>query len=117
MKTHTNTQIIKQDGVPAFAVIDWNRYQDLLVRAGDITPNDEASYTPHEIIELIFNKSYPTVKAWRVHLGFTQQQLADKLEVSQARVAKLEQTTYTKINNTINKLANIMGVYPEQLLN
>ncbi len=120
MKTLTNTQIIKQNGVPVFAVIDWDKYQDLLRRAGDIVSdaalNDDANYTPHQVIELIFNKNYATIQAWRIYLGFTQQQIADKLGLSQVEVAKLEQIAHTQSNDTIHKLAKILAIHPQQLL-
>lgn len=118
MRTHTDTQIIKQNGMPTFAVIDWDKYQDLLVRAGDKkAPDNEQDYTPHKVMELIFSKNYSTIKAWRVYLGFTQQQLADKLGLSQAAIAKIEKNIYTETNNTISRLATAMGLTsPKQLL-
>ncbi|WP_201339442.1 hypothetical protein [Isorropodon fossajaponicum symbiont] len=64
METHIKPQVFEQDGKPAFAVIDWRNYQDLLMRTGD-KPNDDENYTPHEVIASIFLKDCTTIKAWR----------------------------------------------------
>ncbi len=39
METHIKIQVIEQNSKPAFAVIDWRNYQDLLMHVGD-KPND-----------------------------------------------------------------------------
>ncbi|SMM98066.1 DNA-binding protein [uncultured Candidatus Thioglobus sp.] len=114
MELHTKPQIIEQNGKPAFAILDWNNYQDLLVRAGD-KPNDE-NYTPHEVIASIFLKNYTTIKAWRLYLQMTQQQLADSLGISQARIAKIEKTIHTKVTKPLESIALAMNISAKQLL-
>jgi DNA-binding XRE family transcriptional regulator len=115
METRIKPQVIEQNGKPAFAVIDWHHYQDLLMRAGD-KPNDEENHTPHEVIANIFMKDCTSIKAWRLYLKMTQQQLADSLGVSQARVAKIEKTVYKKITKPLENIASAMGISANQLL-
>ena len=54
----TDVQIIKKDGKPAFAVIPYEEYLNLL-------PTHEDTAVPHEVVGLIIKKGMNLVKAWR----------------------------------------------------
>ncbi len=55
------------------------------------------------------------IKAWREHLGMTQQELAVKAGVTQPAIAKLERAGASPREATLKKLAKAMGLIMEQI--
>ena len=55
------------------------------------------------------------IKAWREHLGMTQQEIAVKAGVTQPAIAKLERPGASPRKTTLKKLANAMRLSIEQL--
>lgn len=108
MKAHTNIQIIKQNGVPAFVVVP---YQDYLKWFPD--GNDDT--VPHEVAGLIIKKGYNLVKAWRIHLGLSQKEVALKADITQAALSQMENSDNELRTATLEKLAHAMGLSVEQL--
>ena len=108
MNKPTNVQIIEQNGVPAFAVIPYDEY---LKAFND--PHEET--IPHEVVGLIIKKGYNLIKAWRIHLGMTQKQVAKKAGITQAALSQMERTEQTNRTATLYKLAFAMGLSIEQL--
>ncbi len=110
MKRPTNVQIIEQNGVPAFAVIPYDEYLKVFPEIGT-----EDDTVPHEVVGLIIKKGYNLIKAWRIHLGMTQKQVADKAGITQAALSQMERTEQEKRTATLEKLALAMGLSVEQL--
>ena len=110
MNRPTNVQIIEQNGVPAFAVIPYDEYLKAFPEVGD---NDET--VPHEVVGLIIKKGYNLIKAWRIHLGLTQKQVAEKAGITQSALSQMEKTDQEKRTATLEKLAHAMGLSVEQL--
>ena len=75
MNTHTEPQIILQNGHPAFAVVPWNEYRKLLKQA---EPGSDDVWLPHEVVHAVMIEGNSLIKAWREHLGITQVELAKK---------------------------------------
>jgi hypothetical protein len=76
MNARTNIQIINgPDGAPAFVVIPYAEY----VKQRD---GDETDYIPHEVVSLMVDNEWSPVRAWREHLGLTQQTVAERLNIS-----------------------------------
>ena len=108
MNKPTNVQIIEQNGVPVFAVIPYDEYLRVF--------NDPDGETiPHEVVGLIIKKGYNLIKAWRIHLGMTQKQVAKKAGITQAALSQMERTEQTNRTATLDKLAFAMGLSIEQL--
>lgn len=111
MSTNTDkVQIIKQNGVPAFAVIP---YADYLALTGQ---GDAAEATiPHEVVGLVAIKNgWNLVKAWRKHLGISQKELAARAGVSQPALSQMENSDNPR-SATLEKLAEAMGLSVHQL--
>ena len=55
------------------------------------------------------------IRAWRDHIGITQRELAVRIGVSQAAVAKLERPTAKPRRATLEKIAEALGISIENL--
>lgn len=107
MNARTEIQIIHgQDGLPAFAVVpyaDWLAIRD-----------KEYSLVPNEVVNLVFDREWTPMRAWREHLGLTQRQVAARAGITQAAYAQMETGERPRLA-TIKKIAKAMGITAEQL--
>jgi len=111
MNEPTNVQIIEQNGVPAFAVIPYEEY----IKAFPEKIADEDTLIPHEVVSIVIDKDCNLVKAWRIHLGFTQKEIAAKAGISQAALSQMEKADNHLRNSTLSKLAAAMNLTVDQL--
>ncbi len=109
MNEHTEVTIIKQNGEPAFAVLPWKEYQSLL--------NDQEKdvFFPNEVVKANA-RGDSLIKAWREYKGLTQEELAQKAQISQPALARLERPETTPRKSSLIKLAEALGITPEQLV-
>ncbi|SHN92948.1 hypothetical protein BHECKSOX_1902 [Bathymodiolus heckerae thiotrophic gill symbiont] len=117
METHTKTQIIKQNGVPAFAVLPWDEYQKIIKNSS--RPNNNSNWwgddTPHEVVVDVFSNNKSKIKAWREFLHLTQQSVADSAGIKQASLARIENSNSKPHLDTLKKIAYAMGISLSQL--
>ena len=113
MKTHTNYQTIKVEGKPAFVLVPWADFEKL--RPQLEKEKEAENGIPHEVVGAMLLHNHSSIRAWREHLGLTQQELANRLEVSQAAVAKLERPEARPRKATLKKVAAALGLSLEQL--
>ena len=113
MSVHTDAQIIKQEGRPAFAVIPWNEYQRLL--QNQIDPEEPDVWFPNEVVKANL-RGESLIKAWREYLNLTQAELAARAGMKQSALARLERNTANPRKSTLQKLAEAMGIIVEQLI-
>jgi ribosome-binding protein aMBF1 (putative translation factor) len=106
-------QTIEHCGHPAFVLVPWEDFNRIrpLLEAEKV----RASGIPQEVVEAHILRDIPLVRAWREHLGITQEELAARIDVSQAAVAKLERPKARPRTATLKKLAAGMGITAEQL--
>ena len=109
MKTRTNVQIIEQDGAPAFVVLPYDEYLALIGEA------DENVYIPHDVAEMALTEEVSLITAWRKHFNMSQSELANKMGITQGAVAQIENVNSKPQANTLKKVAQAMGIQPEQL--
>ena len=113
MSAHTiDFQTIEYEGNPAFVLVPFdvfNKIRPLLDREA------VRNAIPHEIVRRNVIDDVPMMKAWREHLGLTQQELAEKAQVTQPAIAKLERPGAHPREVTLKKLAAAMGLSVEQL--
>ncbi|MFO7760527.1 MAG: type II toxin-antitoxin system prevent-host-death family antitoxin [Thermodesulfobacteriota bacterium] len=112
MNAHTDPQIITKDGEPAFAVIPWEEYQDLIRNQAD--PDESDIWFPNEVVKANA-RGDNLIKAWREYLGLTQAGLAAKSGMQQPALARLESGESTPRSSTLKKLAAAMELSVEQL--
>ena len=111
MSEPTNIQIIQQNGQPAFAVIPWTDYERLNAKKNHWWGEN----TPHEVVTDVMVDGVPSVKAWRLFLGLTQQQVANGAGIKQSALARLEKNNHTPKPSTMQKIAIALGISVEQL--
>lgn len=108
MNTHTADiqTILDEDGEPAFVVIPYHRYRELV---------EPRTALPHEVVGMVINKGYSLIKAWRTYLRLTQKDIARALGISQSAVSQIESVDGSPRGSTLQKLANVFNVDPELL--
>ena len=106
-------QVIRQDGKPAFAVVPYEQFLKLLDRAD---ANAKKPTIPHEVVKAHIERGVSLAKAWREHLRLTQEGLAKRAGMSQAALAKLENSTTLQNHEALGRLAAAMGLQVEQLV-
>lgn len=104
MSKHINYQTIIQNGIPAFVVIPYDEFLKFYPNAADDVT------IPHEVVRIMIKQDVSRLKAWREYLGLTQQEVADKLGVSQAALSQIEAFDSKPRQQTLQKLADIYGV-------
>ena len=112
MNVHTDPQVIKQDDKPAFAVIPWDVYQELVK---NYIPDESDVWFPQEVVEANVVRGDSPLKAWREHLGLTQTEVAKRAGISQPAYAKLEKPDANPRTATLRKLSKALGISLEHL--
>ncbi len=111
-----NVQIITQDNRPAFAVIPFLEYEDLLRKAevNTVKKNDSKIKFPQAVIDLKYDKNCSWIKAWRIHKGKTQKEVARALEMTQGAYSQIENSEKNQ-KSTLEKIAKVLGLEVEHL--
>lgn len=113
MNAPTNIQIITQNGRPAFVVMPYEEY----LRAFPENPwVPEGDSIPHEVVGMTIKKGYSLIRAWREYLGLTQNEVAERMGITQAALSQMESGEKKLRKETIAKLAAALKLKPEQLL-
>jgi DNA-binding XRE family transcriptional regulator len=112
MSEHINEQIIKYNGAPAFVVVPYEEYQALKKKKN---PNYWGDDTPHEVVGSVMIDGLSPMKAWRLFLKLTQQQVADVANMQQSAYARIENSAKMPKNSTLEKIARGLGVDLAQL--
>ncbi|MBM9536305.1 helix-turn-helix domain-containing protein [Desulfobulbus alkaliphilus] len=108
MNVHIDVQIIKDSsGKPTFAVVPYERW----VKQTSIT----AGMIPNEVVGAVIMEGKTPVRAWREHLGFTQDELAAKAGMTQAALSQIESGEHKTRKATLEKLALAMGITESML--
>jgi len=114
MNTHTETQIIRENGVPAFAVIPWAEFEAIkpaLERHRSLRDG-----IPHAVAMRIAMDGVHPVRAWREHLGVTQTEVAAKALMQQSALARIEAAKGSKPGKkTLKRLATVMDLNLAQI--
>jgi len=107
MNAPTNIQVINgPDGKPAFVVIPYADYVKQHEAENDLIP--------HEVVERMVMENMTPVRAWREHLGITQEEMAKRLGISQSAYSQQEAAPKNR-KSTREKIAAALGIMPEQL--
>jgi DNA-binding XRE family transcriptional regulator len=103
-------QIIEgPNGQPLFAVIPYDEYTALVDR------QDSETTLPHAVVGAHVIDGKSLVRAWREHRGLTQNEVAEKMGVTQAAYCQMEKQGVRLRRPTIEKIAEALGVEVEQL--
>jgi predicted transcriptional regulator len=77
--------------------------------------NIEPDSVPREVTEKAILEDMPLIKAWRLHLGLTQKEVAKKAGITQAALSQMERAENTNRTATLEKLALALGVSVAQV--
>jgi len=70
---------------------------------------------PHEVVRANVINGVPLLRAWREHLGLTQDSIAKRAGITQAALSQLESSNAKPRKSTLEKLAQALGLKVEQL--
>lgn len=80
-----------------------------------IPSNKKKATIPNEVVGLIIKKGVNLLKAWRLHLGLTQKEVAGRAGISQAALSQMEKNNNELRTATLEKLADALGLSVTQL--
>ena len=109
-----DVQIIKENNVPAFAVLPFAQYEEMRRRLAVAENLDAKIRFPLEVAEMNALKGYSLVKAWRLHLKKTQKEMAAALHITQSAFSQIEKSDHNQAE-TLDRIAKVLGILPEQL--
>jgi DNA-binding XRE family transcriptional regulator len=113
MNAHIDFQtILGRNGKPEFYVVPAQAFDRIrpLLEAQTVKNG-----IPQAVVEAHVMHNIPIVKAWREHLGLTQQEVSDRAGLLQPALARIEAGSKPR-KATRDKLAAAMGITSEQLL-
>ena len=79
----------------------------------EVGPDDDETI-PHDVMKISRRQSVPLHVAWRLHRHLSQEEVANKLGITQAGVSKLESRKKPQ-KQTLEKLAALYGCRTSQL--
>ena len=107
-------QTFKENGKVKYVILPFNLFNELIERLEDESDlrdireaRSEPLYDQKEAEDYIFMNS---VKRERIERGWTQEELANRMGVKQATVAKWEREGAVYRRATRQKLANVFGI-------
>ncbi len=106
MNAHTDIQIIMQEGHPAFVVIPYKEY--IRIRRPFIP--DDGESVPNDVVWKTIDENISLVRAWREYLGLTQNEVAEKMGITQAALSQMESGEKKLRKATLEKLAAALGL-------
>lgn len=116
----TKIQTIYQRGVPAFVVLPFADFaREHPLEAEQIRPLHpripEGDAVPHEVVSMHIDQGITYLRAWREYLGLTQVEVAERAGITQGALSQMESGESKLRKITRVKLAEAMGINPEQL--
>jgi len=115
-------QIIVQKGKPAFAVLPYTEYEELLsaleeaqdIRDYELGIEDKSESIPVEIIDRLL-AGENGLRVWREYRGLTQGKLAKAVGISVPYLCEIETNKKTPSLRTASKLAKVLELDLEDL--
>lgn len=108
MNAFTNVQIINgPNGEPVYVVIPYATYMQTQSR-------QHSGHVPHQVVALIADHAWTPARAWREHLGLTQQEIATRMGITQPAYAQQEAGQRPR-RITRERIAAAMGIAPQML--
>ena len=110
-RTSRGHQIIEREGTPLFVVVPYDDYVEM---TGEEDIGDEATI-PLEVSKIANLEDKSLIRAWREHLGLTQEEVAARMGVTRAAFAQMESLDANPRRTTLERIAQALGVTWEQL--
>lgn len=103
--------ILGRDGRPEFFVVPAAAFERIRPLLEAQAMRDTV---PQSVVEAYVLRDVPMVKAWREHLGLTQQELCNRAGLLQPALARIEAGSKPR-RATLEKLASALGLTVAQL--
>jgi DNA-binding XRE family transcriptional regulator len=107
MNAHTNHTIIYDDGDPVFVVVPYEEYVAAF--------GDDGALIPHEVVKIQVGRDCSLMEAWRRYRKLTQEDMANRLGMSQPAYAKIEKSERPR-HGTLEKVAAALEIDPAQIV-
>ncbi len=116
-----SVQVIKDKGFPAYAVIPYNDYLQLLEEtedARDVRDADEArarinrgedETIPADVVWELLESERP-LQVWRKYRGLTQQALANQIGISKSYFSQIESGNRDGSKKVLKRIADALNV-------
>lgn len=129
----SNLQYIRDDnGKPLYVILPMSEYEKLVEvdeYGFKIENEDESEWVdlpyehadndnttiPHEVVMAMVNNDINLLGAWRIYRGLSQQEVANKLGISQAAVSQMEHKDNKPQKKTLERFAKIYECDVEQM--
>lgn len=123
-------QFIKDDeGKTQYVVIPYNEYFRMCLKMAELDDETDEDLEeiddehdeyddvplPDVVCRIMTRENVSLQAAWRIHRGLSQQEVADKLGISQSAVSQLESVDSRPQKRTREKLAALYGCTQEQI--
>jgi len=90
-----NVQVIERDGVPEYAVMPYEEYEELVrlseqmrdIQAYDAAMTDAGETVPHAVMQRLVNGDSP-LRVWREYRALTQATLAQKAGIDKTYLSQ-----------------------------
>ncbi len=116
MSAHIRHQIIAdKGGKPAFVVVPFDEYLAMVGEASDGGLPDDDVTVPVEVARAHLVDGVSLIRAWREHLGLTQEEVSVRMGVSRSGYSQMERPDQRHRRSTLQKIASALGVMVEQL--
>jgi DNA-binding XRE family transcriptional regulator len=120
-----SVQIIQKDGRPEWAVIPYHEYEKLIQAAEameDVRAYDDAleriaageELIPAEVTFALLDGENP-IRVWRMHRKLTQQELADRTNISKPYLSQLEGGKRSASIQVLQRIAAALNVTLDDL--
>jgi DNA-binding XRE family transcriptional regulator len=121
-----SVQVIEKNGQIEWAIVPYEEYQrmrDAMEMLADIRAYDEAKaelqtdgeLIPSQVTYALLDGKNP-IRVWREHRGLTQQQLADKVEISKPYLSQLESSKRKGTTEVMKAIARALNLSLEDLV-
>ena len=108
MNAFSNVQIINgPNGEPVYVVIPYSTY--MLTQS-----RQKNEHVPHQVVGMIAENAWTPVRAWREYLGLTQQEVANRIGISQPAYAQQEAGLRPR-RATRERIAQALGIASQML--
>lgn len=112
-----NPQVIAQNGIPAFVVLPFDEYEQLMEIIEELEDiqtvkhelNSTSERFPLEVIEQIINGDN-AIKVYRSYRGLSQTELAEAAGVTRQYISQLEHGERQGTSKLMKKIAGILQV-------
>lgn len=113
MNTLNITFLQGKNGANEFAVLPYDEYEKLIALVKTNAQKSECNI-PSEVVDFVVDNGYTAVRAWREYLQLSQEEVAQKLGISQPAYSKKENSENLR-KKSKEEIAKALGLQYSQL--